>query len=198
MSGTVSILQYLGLAEHQKSSEGQRLPFLADLCINTYHEWQIHHRYQVAKRQQEELENNKKKQQEELENNKNNNTKKNKKKKGLLKEVQTKKKNRINKGKQMDCLTAPLIGFLDVLSLSLSLLPVQLILKLLGKRHGKCTDFVRAVRKIIDSFEELRQHKQVDGVIALRQTEASELKEGRKKDPSDVSRCIQILYQAIG
>ncbi|GJX25450.1 hypothetical protein Tco_0231746 [Tanacetum coccineum] len=63
-----------------------------------------------------------------------------------------------------------LIGFLDVLSLSLSLLPVQLILKLLGKRHGKCTDFVRAVRKIIDSFEELRQHKQVDGVIALRQT----------------------------
>ncbi|GJS58813.1 suppressor of ABI3-5 isoform X1 [Tanacetum coccineum] len=47
---------------------------------------------------------------------------------------------------------------------------VQLILKLLGKRHGKCTDFVRAVRKIIDSFEELRQHKQVDGVIALRQT----------------------------
>ncbi|GKC71401.1 suppressor of ABI3-5 isoform X1, partial [Tanacetum coccineum] len=158
------------LAEHQKSSEGQRLPFLADLCINTYHEWQIHHRYQVAKRQQEELENNKKKQQEELENNKNNNTKKNKKKKGLLKEVQTKKKNRINKGKQMDCLTAPLIGFLDVLSLSLSLLPVQLILKLLGKRHGKCTDFVRAVRKIIDSFEELRQHKQVDGVIALRQT----------------------------
>nr|GEU75521.1 hypothetical protein [Tanacetum cinerariifolium] len=68
-----------------------------------YHEWQIHHRYQLAKRQQQELENNNKKQQEELENNNN------KKKKGLLKEVQTKKmmkkKNRINQGKQMDCET---------------------------------------------------------------------------------------------
>ncbi|GJY59490.1 hypothetical protein Tco_0459382 [Tanacetum coccineum] len=41
---------------------------------------------------------------------------------------------------------------------------------LLGKRHGKGTDFGRAVREIIDSYEELRQHEQVDGVIALGQT----------------------------
>ncbi|GKD20050.1 hypothetical protein Tco_1221753 [Tanacetum coccineum] len=34
MSGTVSILQYSGLDKHQESSEGQRLPFLADLFIN--------------------------------------------------------------------------------------------------------------------------------------------------------------------
>ncbi|GJS75670.1 hypothetical protein Tco_0725551 [Tanacetum coccineum] len=34
VSGTVDTLQYLRLAEHQEPSEGRRLPFLADLCIN--------------------------------------------------------------------------------------------------------------------------------------------------------------------
>ncbi|GKB98142.1 hypothetical protein Tco_0984279 [Tanacetum coccineum] len=34
MSRTANILQYSGLVEHQESSEGQRLPFPADLCIN--------------------------------------------------------------------------------------------------------------------------------------------------------------------
>ncbi|PWA37970.1 CID domain-containing protein [Artemisia annua] len=38
---------------------------------------------------------------------------------------------------------------------------------LLGKRHGKGTDFGR---EIIDSYEELRKQEQVDGVITLCQT----------------------------
>ncbi|PWA59413.1 CID domain-containing protein [Artemisia annua] len=41
---------------------------------------------------------------------------------------------------------------------------------LLGKRHGKGTDFGRAVQEIIDSYDELRKHEQVDGVITLGQT----------------------------
>nr|GEU56298.1 hypothetical protein [Tanacetum cinerariifolium] len=41
---------------------------------------------------------------------------------------------------------------------------------LLGKRHGKGSDFGRAVREIIDSYEELRKQEQVDGDITLGQT----------------------------
>lgn len=41
---------------------------------------------------------------------------------------------------------------------------------LLGKRHGKGADFVRAAREIIDSYEELKKQEQADGVITLGQT----------------------------
>nr|XP_043635504.1 protein HUA2-LIKE 2-like [Erigeron canadensis] len=41
---------------------------------------------------------------------------------------------------------------------------------LLSKRHGKGADFVRAVREIIESFEELKKQKEIDSVSLISQT----------------------------